>query len=50
MKRTIRTFLAVEIAASSALGSGTIQTLAAAGADVKWVDGQEPALHDEISR
>ena len=41
MKRTIRTFLAVEIAAAArSRAVELIRALAAAGADVKWVDAQ----------
>ncbi len=44
MKRTVRTFVAVEIAPAVRARAGElIQTLAAAGADVKWVD--PPNLH-----
>ena len=41
MKRTVRTFLAVEIdAAVRNRAEGLIKTLAAAGADVKWVEAK----------
>ena len=41
MKRTVRTFLAVEIdAAVRSRAAGLIKTLAAAGADVKWVEAK----------
>jgi 2'-5' RNA ligase len=44
MKRTVRTFVAVEISAAVRARAGElIRTLAAAGADVKWVD--PPNLH-----
>jgi 2'-5' RNA ligase len=44
MKRSVRTFVAVEIGAAIRARAGElIQTLAAAGADVKWVE--PPNLH-----
>ena len=44
MKRTVRTFIAVEISAAvRARAVALIDLLAAAGADVKWVD--PPNLH-----